>query len=234
MAMGALPPLRAALGTWHQEVVCGVLLCCRRVQGRCCAGLCCVPSTVHHIPPHIAAPHDASFVGTAEYTAPETLAGHPPTPAVDLWALGCVVYQMLTGTPPFKGPTEFATFERITNGEFALPSDIDAMYKDAVDLIKQLLVADAGTRLGSDSMAALQAHPLFTGIDWGVDGSALWEGEPVEFVPPRPSSPTAEASDWELLSLQSLAEALPIPRYEYEPNPAFFAGQNESSSTEEE
>lgn len=155
--------------------------------------------------------HVASFVGTAEYTAPETLAGQPPSPAVDLWALGCVLFQMLTGAPPFKGPTEFATFERITSGDFALPDGVDA---DAADVVRRLLVPDPEARL---SLAALRAHPLFTGVQW----EGLWDGEAVAFVPPEPSSPVAEATDWELLSLQSLAEALPVPQYEYEMNPKF-------------
>ena len=43
-----------------------------------------------------------SFVGTADYIAPETLSNTSCSCAVDLWALGCVVYQMVTGTSPFR------------------------------------------------------------------------------------------------------------------------------------
>ena len=105
----------------------------------------------------------SSFVGTAEYTAPETLAGRPPTAALDLWALGCVLFQLLTGVPPFKGPTEFATFERITSGEYKLPNDVDAR---AADVVRRLLVTDPGARLGSTSLEEVMAHPLFDGIEW--------------------------------------------------------------------
>jgi hypothetical protein len=49
------------------------------------------------------------FVGTPKYLAPEQLAGLPATPATDLYAVGVVLYEMLTGTAPFDGGTPMAT-----------------------------------------------------------------------------------------------------------------------------
>ena len=43
-----------------------------------------------------------SFVGTADYIAPEVLDNTSCTPAVDLWSLGCVIYQLTCGQPPFR------------------------------------------------------------------------------------------------------------------------------------
>lgn len=64
-----------------------------------------------------------SFVGSADFVSPELLADEPfaATASSDLWALGCIIYQMLAGHPPFKntedpelGPArEYATMERI-------------------------------------------------------------------------------------------------------------------------
>jgi serine/threonine-protein kinase len=42
-------------------------------------------------------------MGTVDYIAPELLRGDPATPASDLYALGCVVYEMVAGRPPFEG-----------------------------------------------------------------------------------------------------------------------------------
>ena len=42
-----------------------------------------------------------TFVGTPYYVAPEMLESNASGPATDLWALGCIVYQMLTGEVPF-------------------------------------------------------------------------------------------------------------------------------------
>ncbi len=166
-------------------------------------------------------PTKTSFVGTAEYVAPETLAGDAPGYAMDLWGLGCVLYQMLVGKPPFKGPTEYATFALISEGTYALPDDVDA---DATELVRQLLQVKPDTRLGAADLGLLRAHRFFQHVDWQ---HGVWTGVP--FVAPVALTPTDEASDWELLSLQALAEALPMPRYEFEVNPAFAGGGARSS-----
>ncbi|GEE03513.1 hypothetical protein nbrc107696_39590 [Gordonia spumicola] len=46
-----------------------------------------------------------AFIGTLAYTAPEMLEGRPPSPRSDQYALACTAFELLTGTPPFDGPT---------------------------------------------------------------------------------------------------------------------------------
>jgi predicted ATPase/predicted Ser/Thr protein kinase len=48
------------------------------------------------------------FLGTVDYAAPEQIEAKPLGPAVDVYALGCVVYECLVGTPPFSRPTDTA------------------------------------------------------------------------------------------------------------------------------
>lgn len=44
----------------------------------------------------------SSFVGTAQYVSPELLTEKNISPSSDLWALGCIIYQMIAGLPPFR------------------------------------------------------------------------------------------------------------------------------------
>lgn len=61
------------------------------------------------------------------------------SPGCDLWALGVIIYQMLTGYVPFKSHQEWQTFHLIINVEFSYPEDIDPVAKD---LINNLLKRD--------------------------------------------------------------------------------------------
>lgn len=47
-------------------------------------------------------PRSNSFVGTAQYVSPELLTDKSVTSSSDLWALGCIIYQMIAGLPPFR------------------------------------------------------------------------------------------------------------------------------------
>lgn len=53
------------------------------------------------------------MVGTEEYVAPEILTKEKVTYATDLWSLGIIIYQLYTNKTPFKGNSEYVTFENI-------------------------------------------------------------------------------------------------------------------------
>lgn len=111
-------------------------------------------------------PRTSSFVGTAQYVSPELLKDKQACVSSDLWALGCIIYQMLVGQYPFQAPNEYLTFQQILNCRYEFPDDFDA---DARDLIENLLQLDPLQRLGSASRGGyekLKQHAFFSGINW--------------------------------------------------------------------
>ncbi|TKA66021.1 hypothetical protein B0A49_10499, partial [Cryomyces minteri] len=107
-----------------------------------------------------------SFVGTAEYVSPELLTDKNACKASDLWAFGCIVYQLLAGRPPFKAGNEYQTFQKIVALDYNFPAGFPEV---ARDLIQRLLVLDPAARL---PIAHIKSHKFFEGIQWG---EGLWK-----------------------------------------------------------
>lgn len=106
-------------------------------------------------------PRDPPIVGTAQYVAPEVLRGvELPCEgfALDLWALGCIVFQMLCGLPPFKGESEYLTFQRIIARDLFYPGDFPT---HARDLVEGLLAVEPSARMGMESLDELKLCPFF-------------------------------------------------------------------------
>lgn len=55
--------------------------------------------------------HPRSLLHSLRYVSPEVLANEPATPGVDMWALGCMAFELLVGEPPFRGPSDYLTFQ---------------------------------------------------------------------------------------------------------------------------
>ena len=68
------------------------------------------------------------------------LRNEPAEYASDVWAFGCILYQILTGKPPFRAATDYLTFQKILKLSYELPEDVDA---DAKSLIEGVLVRHA-------------------------------------------------------------------------------------------
>jgi serine/threonine protein kinase len=103
--------------------------------------------------------------GTPHYLAPEIIQGTGHGKSVDLWCLGVLIYEMLTGRPPFYRSGErqgdhISLYRRITTCNIE-PSAL--ISPEAWDLINKLIVYKPANRL---SGVALRSHPWFNGIDW--------------------------------------------------------------------
>ncbi|XP_066359692.1 protein kinase PINOID-like [Miscanthus floridulus] len=113
-----------------------------------------------------------SFVGTHEYVAPEVARGGPHGAAVDWWALGVFLYELLHGRTPFAGADNEATLRNIARRPLSFPSGggaVSAADADARDLIARLLAKDPRQRLGSRRGAAdVKAHPFFRGLNFAL------------------------------------------------------------------
>ncbi|KAK8488318.1 hypothetical protein V6N12_063782 [Hibiscus sabdariffa] len=107
-----------------------------------------------------------SFVGTEEYIAPEIITGAGHSSAIDWWALGILLYEMLYGRTPFRGKNRQKTFSNILHKDLTFPSSIPVSLA-ARQLINALLNRDPGSRLGSSTGAnEIKQHPFFRGIHW--------------------------------------------------------------------
>ncbi|CAN6339290.1 unnamed protein product [Urochloa humidicola] len=109
-----------------------------------------------------------SFVGTEEYIAPEIITGAGHTSAVDWWALGILLYEMLYGYTPFRGKTRQRTFANILHKDMRFAASIQVSLA-ARQLMYHLLHRDPANRLGSREGAwEIKQHPFFQGINWAL------------------------------------------------------------------
>ncbi|KAG8633542.1 hypothetical protein MANES_18G113801v8 [Manihot esculenta] len=106
---------------------------------------------------------DSSIAGTILYMAPETLVDNIQESPSDIWALGCIVYEMFTGKPIWGLDPNESTEElckRIVD-RFKLPEIPSGISKDGKDFLKGCLVKNHKFRF---SIEMLLNHPFVSGI----------------------------------------------------------------------
>lgn len=101
-----------------------------------------------------------SFCGSPAYLSPETLEKHGAGKPADVYGLGAMLFEMLTGMPPFYDDDLKVLYENIRRGVLDFPRTVN---NTARELIKALLSRSPAQR---PKLADVKAHPFFRKVNW--------------------------------------------------------------------
>uniref|UniRef100_A0A8C4UJA6 cGMP-dependent protein kinase n=1 Tax=Falco tinnunculus TaxID=100819 RepID=A0A8C4UJA6_FALTI len=151
-----------------------------------------------------------TFCGTPEYVAPEVILSKGHDFSVDFWSLGILVYELLTGSPPFSGADQMMTYNLILKGieKLDFPKIIT---RRPEDLIRRLCRQNPTERLGNlrNGINDIKKHRWLSGFNW--DGLKVRKlasplkrelSGPTDYsyfdsYPPEEGTPPDELSGWD-------------------------------------
>ncbi|KAM9263631.1 cGMP-dependent protein kinase 2 isoform 1-T1 [Cariama cristata] len=151
-----------------------------------------------------------TFCGTPEYVAPEVILSKGHDFSVDFWSLGILVYELLTGSPPFSGADQMMTYNLILKGieKLDFPKIIT---RRPEDLIRRLCRQNPTERLGNmrNGINDIKKHRWLSGFNWdGLKVRKLTSplkrelSGPTDYsyfdsYPPEEGTPPDELSGWD-------------------------------------
>ncbi|KAG8654673.1 probable serine/threonine protein kinase IRE4 isoform X3 [Manihot esculenta] len=145
-----------------------------------------------------------SAVGTPDYLAPEILLGTDHGYAADWWSVGIILFELITGIPPFNAESPEIIFYNILNRKIPWPPIPDSMSYEAQDFINRLITHDPNQRLGAKGSTEVKSHPFFRGVDW--DNLAL---QKAVFVP---SPDSADDTSYFISRFSQISSGMPNGR----------------------
>ncbi|XP_017941048.2 cGMP-dependent protein kinase 2 [Pipra filicauda] len=151
-----------------------------------------------------------TFCGTPEYVAPEVILSKGHDFSVDFWSLGILVYELLTGSPPFSGADQMMTYNLILKGieKLDFPKTIT---RRPEDLIRRLCRQNPTERLGNlrNGINDIKKHRWLSGFNWDSlkvrkltsplkrELSGPTDYSYFDSYPPEEGTPPDELSGWD-------------------------------------
>lgn len=153
-----------------------------------------------------------SLDGTAQYMAPEIIRGEEYDSRCDWWSLGAVVFDLITGNPPFSGNNNKKIMEKVLKNKIVYPMYVSQF---AREFLQKLLQKQVDKRMNIDDEQVfdqLRKLPFFRNINWDHLEAQNDDLLPPPIVPLIIDPEDAENFDEEFTSMEITPPNSPISR----------------------